>query len=104
MRPQGTSVFSGGTYGGFQPALNGRHPRYNGRGNQFTCFTGTKVQILTQKTLLAQSLRCRPTQFICFPGTKVEILTQNALIAQPLRCRPRRPHAPRGLAGAHFFF
>jgi hypothetical protein len=34
-------------------------------GTQFTCFTGTKLLILTQ-----------PTQFTCFTGTKLQILTQ----------------------------
>jgi hypothetical protein len=38
-------------------------------GPQFPCFTGTKVQILTQ-TLRAG------TQFLCFNSTKVQILTQ----------------------------
>jgi hypothetical protein len=38
-------------------------------GTQFTCFTGTKVQLLTQKALLG-------AQFVCFTGTKVQILTQ----------------------------
>jgi hypothetical protein len=63
---------------------------------QFTCFTGTKVQILTQLALsvycaqargagteLSHSLRavCGPagqegTLFTCFPSTKVQILAQ----------------------------
>ena len=43
-------------------------------GTHFTCFTGTTVQILTQKALLS-------TQFTFFTGTKVQILTQKALLA-----------------------
>ena len=38
-------------------------------GTQFTCFTGTKVQLPTQKAMLG-------AQFVCFTGTKVQILTQ----------------------------
>ncbi len=57
-------------------------------GTQFTCFTGTKVQILIQKELTGSSQRGRQgtrrhcqtgTQFTCFTGTKVQILTQKAL-------------------------
>jgi hypothetical protein len=70
-------------------------------GTQFTCFTGTKVQMLTQKTSLAQvmpysllpdticllpgpssaqkqragSSGRSGTQFTCFTSTKVQILT-----------------------------
>jgi hypothetical protein len=52
-------------------------------GSQFTCFTGTKVQILTQlphtcRRCRASSWRLPPatgTQFTCFTGTKVQILT-----------------------------
>jgi hypothetical protein len=76
-------------------------------GTQFTCFTSTKVQILTQKAdskifrtpereklhydeeekreaeELEKSVeRHSGTQFTCFTGTKVQILTQQAL--QPL--------------------
>ena len=69
-------------------------------GTQFTtCFT--KVQMLTQKALLAGELllsdafpgekrnklalvQAGPTQFTCFTGTKVQILTQKALQRMPL--------------------
>jgi hypothetical protein len=37
-------------------------------GTQFTCFTSTKIQILTQKA-----------EFICFTGTEVQILTPEEL-------------------------
>jgi hypothetical protein len=46
-------------------------------GAQFTCFTGTKVQILTQK--LAEEAPTLGAQFTCFTGTKVQILTQKAV-------------------------
>ena len=42
------------------------------QGTQFTCFTGTKVQILTQKASCATrraSAREQGTQFTCFTGT-----------------------------------
>jgi hypothetical protein len=57
-------------------------------GTHFTCFTGTKVQILTQKAVLvdlAGSERVYKTGnigtlFICLTGTKVQILTQKAVL------------------------
>jgi hypothetical protein len=46
-------------------------------GTQFTCFTGTKVEILLLVGMWAQPpMYVRFTQFTCFTGTKVEILTQ----------------------------
>jgi hypothetical protein len=52
-------------------------------GTHFTCFTGTKVQILTQKleaalTFLPSQIGALTacTEFTCFTGTKVQILTQ----------------------------
>ena len=62
-------------------------------GTQFTCFTGTKVQILTHKALLARGRSQAPlaaapplpqtpgTRFTCFTGTKVQILTQHLLLS-----------------------
>jgi hypothetical protein len=41
-------------------------------GTQFTCFTSTKVQILTQHVGGLSG-----TQFTCFTSTKVQILTQH---------------------------
>jgi hypothetical protein len=53
-------------------------------GTQFTCFTGTKVQILTHakstSTDAAHPQEILGTQFTCFTGTKVQILTQKALV------------------------
>jgi hypothetical protein len=46
---------------------------------QFTGFTGTNVQILTQKRV-NEYLAVSRTQFTCFNGTKVQILTQKALV------------------------
>jgi hypothetical protein len=58
-------------------------------GTQFTCFTGTKVQILTHEALLARGrpqapsaaapplLQTPGTRFTCFTGTKVQILIQH---------------------------
>ncbi len=37
---------------------------------QFTCFTSTKVQILTRRRRVAG------TQFTCFTSTKVQLLTR----------------------------
>ncbi len=45
------------------------------QGTQFTCFTGTKVQILTQMWG-GPGARYPLSQFTCFTGTKVQILTQ----------------------------
>jgi len=70
---------------------------YQTPGTQFTCFTGTKVQMLTQRTQSSlcyqagatrqarssSSLRrCTTsagTQLTCFTGTKVQILTQKEM-------------------------
>ena len=41
---------------------------------QFTCFTSTTVQILTQKAHASDA----GTQFTCFTGTKAQILTHKA--------------------------
>ncbi len=54
----------------------------------FTCFTGTKVQILTQKAAVGKwgpgakkALAVPPgPQFTCFTGTKVPILTPEELL------------------------
>ena len=54
-----------------------------GLGAQFTCFTGTKVQILAGvlRSLPEQAASQRlGTQFTCFTGTNVQILTQKALL------------------------
>ena len=48
-------------------------------GNQFTCFTGTKVQILSQKLEAALTFMLTGTKVYIltrFTGTKVQILTQ----------------------------
>ncbi len=62
-------------------------------GTQFTCFTGTKAQILTHKALLARGRPRAPsasapplpktpgTRFTCFTGTKLQILTQHLLLS-----------------------
>jgi hypothetical protein len=44
------------------------------RYTQFTCFTGTKVQILTPEAP-ARVEQVPLPQFTCFTGTKVQILT-----------------------------
>ncbi len=80
-------------------------------GSQFTCFTATKVQILTLRKLqdlMTEVTRFgkdtkkqqKPgTQFTCFTGTKVPILTPEALRArlpQQVEAPPkgdRLPHA-----------
>ncbi len=55
--------------------------KHSGGGPQFTCFTGTKVQILALRELVEMSKRSGGgPQFTCFTGTKVRILTQ--LLAQ----------------------
>jgi hypothetical protein len=46
-------------------------------GIHFTCFTGTRVQILTQKALMA--LYVPGIHVTCFSATRVQILTQKAL-------------------------
>ena len=60
--------------------IRNRHTRRNdkGDGTQFTCFTGTTVQRLTQNALLGMEheVRDEGTEFTCFNGTKVQILTQ----------------------------
>jgi len=45
---------------------------------QFPCFTGTRVQRLTQNALLGMEheIRDEGTEFTCFTCTKVQILTQ----------------------------
>jgi hypothetical protein len=48
------------------------------QGTQFTCFTGNKVQILTQKAASSAHQGVQGTQFTCFTGNKVQILTQKA--------------------------
>jgi hypothetical protein len=45
---------------------------------QFTRFTGTKVQILTQKAPQGMTVLLN-IQFTGFTGTKVQILTQKVL-------------------------
>ena len=48
-----------------------------GIGTQFTCFTGTKVPILTELSTSGKlgTRRCTDTHFTCFPGANVQILT-----------------------------
>ena len=66
-----------------------RHTRRNeqGDGTQCTCFTGTKVQILTQKALLGMELGIRDqgTEFPCFTftGTNAQMLTQTVEAGRP---------------------
>jgi hypothetical protein len=48
-------------------------------GTQFTCFTGTKVQILTAEELRGRQADERQPQFTCFTCTKVQILTGEEL-------------------------
>jgi hypothetical protein len=56
-------------------------------GTQFTCFTGTKVQFLTQLEYLSARRQHQRharaphtgTQFTCFTSTKVQILTRGRL-------------------------
>ena len=60
-------------------------------GTQFSCFTGTKVQVLTQKARPVEPRElahaaCTGTQFTCFTGTKVQILTQKADSTLALKC------------------
>jgi uncharacterized protein YcbX len=50
-----------------------------GAGSQFSCFIGTKVQILSQKALQGLAKSEKKRDFTCFTGTKVQILTQRAL-------------------------
>ena len=68
---------------------------YKQLGTHFTCFTGTKVKILTQKRCAGsrppRALRVFATHFTCFTGTKVQTLTQK-------RCAASRP--PRALCVA----
>jgi hypothetical protein len=44
--------------------------------NQFTCFTGKKVQILTQLRRKSERDGVHDRVITCFTGTKVQILTQ----------------------------
>ncbi len=50
----------------------------NGGSTHFTCFTGTKVQILTLKNALDRIQNGGSTQVTCFTGTKVQKLTLRA--------------------------
>jgi hypothetical protein len=68
----------------------------------FTCFTSTKVQILTPKletpadtcrSLLLLSTRGYYAQFTCFTSRKVQILTQNTDAGT---CRSLLPRSTRG--------
>ena len=60
-------------------------------GTQFTCFTSTKLQILTpgaddsQRPRDPRQVRRRGTHFTCFTGTKVQILTPEELHARQRR-------------------
>ena len=59
-------------------------------GTQFTCFTGTNVQILTAEELRARLLSCilnhmGAASFTCFTSTKVQILTPEER-GRPLSC------------------
>ena len=67
-------------------------------GTQFTCFTSKKVQILTQKTLLAAQTPPTPTQFTCFTSTKVQVLTRKRGF-RPLQRQHRPQQLPRPLCG-----
>ena len=66
-----------------QVVCNSRFNACVSRYSQFTGFTGTKVQILTQKAALVvpddalagSTRRLSGIQFTCFTGTKVQILT-----------------------------
>jgi hypothetical protein len=70
-------------------------------GTQFTCFTSSKVQILTQKTLLAAQTPRTPTQFTCFTSTKVQVLTRKRGF-RPLQRQHRPQQLPRPLcSGGH---
>jgi len=71
------------------------HPTLNAPGTQFTCFTGIKVQILTEWRQYHASVHSPGppiasgesgrldlgTHVTCFTGTNVQILTQKALLA-----------------------
>ena len=69
---------------------NGRHP-----GTQFSCFTGARVQMLTQLAARAVAAHQRLGlvlywYLLGFTGTKIQILTQQAARAVPahqLLCR-----------------
>jgi hypothetical protein len=56
-------------------------------GTQFSCFTGTKVQILAQKTLVEIPANTRRHMHleitVCFTGTKVQVHTQKTLLEIP---------------------
>jgi hypothetical protein len=73
-------------------------------GTQFTCFSSTKVQILTAEELLAQAQRTRRLQgpFTCFTGTKVQILTAEELLAQAQRTRATSRTASHTESVPHF--
>jgi hypothetical protein len=60
--------------------------------DQFTCFTGTKVQILTLASIRSAYVKLRPAQqkdqFTCFMGTKVQILTLASIRSAYVELRP----------------
>ena len=69
-------------------------------GTQFTCFTGTKVQILTRYRATRHS-GGGGTQFTCVTGTKVQIVTAEALRARAHRKPARTRDVSRGWQHAH---
>jgi hypothetical protein len=52
-------------------------------GTRFTCFTGTKAQILTRREALLEPAAIWGTHFTCFTGTKVQILTRREALLEP---------------------
>ena len=56
-------------------------------GTQFTCFTNTKVQTLTQKLATRASSERPGNQFTCFTSKKVKILTQKLSISGSESCK-----------------
>ncbi len=52
-------------------------------GTRFTCFTGTKIQILTRREALLEPAAIWGTHFTCFTGTKVQILTRREALLEP---------------------
>ena len=58
-------------------------------GTQFTCFTGTKVQIPTPEELLLQRGQLKnfigSHEFTCFTSTKVQTLTPELLLKRRQR-------------------
>jgi hypothetical protein len=73
------------------------------RRTNLLAFTGTKVQTLTRKVLLAppesEGARALNTRFTCFPGTKVQILT-HGFFYFARRCREGGGESSRGHSGA----